>query len=199
MGRQIVGRDPNLGRETFHFGTQNNLNLPFSSDRINATIYCLMRWVSYNLVQEIATVNSSGKMFYKNIFHKTICSRNVWVARIQNYFFSGSRQKVFAGPWTTARKRFWLEPQRLPIASQRSAGARLRRLCSKQQTKMVRQRRTVIWPVVRITGRRRYLKQQLKRQLFANFEKITAVLAMCVDLRFCATPGCAKAVCWKAY
>jgi len=41
---------------------------------------------------QIGTVNSNL------IFHKIICSRNVWDARIYNYFL-GSLQEVFADTW----------------------------------------------------------------------------------------------------
>jgi len=41
-GPQIMARNPNLGRETVHTESRNNLNVSFSLDRINATIYHFM-------------------------------------------------------------------------------------------------------------------------------------------------------------
>jgi len=85
----MVGRDQNLGRETFHLGSRNKLkllcvlNLPFSLDRMTAIIIVLCAKFHTILCKKIATVNT-GLEIHCNLkyFYKIIYSRNVWVARI---------------------------------------------------------------------------------------------------------------------
>jgi len=50
-GPQIVGRDPNLGRETFDPGSRNNLNLHFKfsflirQNKCNHLLFCVLRFI----------------------------------------------------------------------------------------------------------------------------------------------------------
>jgi len=70
-----VGRDPNMGRETVHSGSRNNLhlNLQFSIDRVNTIIYCFIL-LSF-------TQFSARKLLLSIVVLKLVCNYEVFSAK----------------------------------------------------------------------------------------------------------------------